>query len=161
MSKKVISYLLKLVAILVFLLLLFVGLYIVPAYMRFFQRYIPTLSPVFSGVWLYINLSFVPVYICLVLAWQVFTTIQQDSTFCMANAKRLKTASWLALVGIGMVVAFYLFMQAYYAWAVSRFFLLTALCILFIGFAAFIVCFALSKLVAQAAELKQEVELTV
>ena len=161
MDKKVIAALLKTVDVLIFAVFLFAGLYIVPTYMRFFQRYVPAITPMFTSVLLYINLAFVPVYICLFLAWRVFTTIGKDNSFSEINARRLQTASWLALVDVGMVVAFYVVIQLWYSWLITRFFLLSTVCILFVGMSASIVCFALSRLIAQAAELKQEVDLTV
>ena len=163
MDKKVISYLLKIVVILVFLVFLFVGFAIVPSYMRFIQRYIPAIGAIFTGVWGYINLSFVPVYICLFLAWQTFTTLGQDNAFCPDNVKRLCRASHLAMVDVAMVLLFFLFLRlnTTLSFLVSPFFLFVTICLILLGLAAALVCFALSKLVAQAAELKQEVDLTV
>ena len=161
MEKKVITVLLKAVVVLIFAVFLFVGTYILPVYMRFFQQYVPEFSSIFVGVLLYINLAFVPVYTCLGLAWRVFSSIGKDDTFSQQNAKRLRTASWLALVDVVMVAAFYLFMQIRYSWLINHFFMLTSVCVFFVGLSASIVCFALSKLVEQAAELKQEVDLTV
>ncbi len=161
MDKKMIAYLLKLVTVLVFIVFLFAGLYLVPVYMRFMQHYVPSIGPVFIGVLVYINLSFVPVYLCLVMAWQVFTTIAKDTAFCLENGTRLLRAAWLALADVVMVVGFYLFMRLGFANLINPFFLFLTLGFIVLGLSAAIVCFALSKLVTQAAELKQEADLTI
>lgn len=161
MDKKVISYLLKTVVVFVFTVFLFAGAYLVPSYMRFIQRYESSIGPIFQMVLLYINLSFVPVYLCLFMAWRVFTTVGKDSAFCRENVKRFQTASWLAIVDVLMVIAFYLFLRLSFDYLVSPFFLLCTLGLILLGLSASIVCFALAKLVSQAAELKQEVDLTV
>ena len=148
--------------IFLFAVFLFAGLYIVPSYMRFIQRYYaPTIGSLFVGVLSYINLSFTPVYICLILAWRVFTTLRDDNAFCAENARRLHFASLLAMIDVGMVILFYLFTQVGFSWLISPLFLFATLCLILLGISAALVCFALSKLVAQAAELKQEVDLTV
>ncbi len=161
MDKRVISYLLKAVVVLLFVVFAFVGLYMVPSYMLFMQRYSPSIGLVFQGVLLYINLSFVPVYICLFLAWRVFTTLGQDNAFCAENVKRFKIASWLAMADVVMVAAFYLFLRIGFSYLASLFFLFLTICLLLVGLSASLACFALSKLVFQATELKQEVDLTV
>lgn len=161
MDKKLISYLLKTVTLFMLAVFLFAGAYLVPSYMRFLERYLPHIGSIFWGVLLYINLSFVPVYLCLFMAWQVFSSIGRDAAFCPENAKRLTTASWLALIDVGMVIAFYLFLRIGYSYLLSPFFLFATLGLILVGFSASLVCFALSKLVAQASALKQEVDLTV
>ncbi len=161
MDKKVISYLLKAVTALLFLVLVFAGAYLVPSYLRFLQRYLPHIGPLLRGVLLYINLSFVPVYLCLFMAWRVFTTVGRDNAFCPENVSRLRTASLLALADVIMVLAFFLFMRLRLSYLLSPFFLFLTLGLGLVGLSASIVCFALAKLVSQAAELKQEVDLTV
>ncbi len=161
MNKQVISSLLKLVALFIGSVFLFAGLYIVPAHFRFLQRFAPEIGPLFLPILAYINLSFVPVYLCLGLAWQVFSTIAQDNSFCEKNAKRLQLACRLALVDVAMLAAFFLFVLLRLPFLADMVFFISSLCIAFVGLSASIVCFALSKLIEQAAELKQEVDLTV
>lgn len=161
MDKKVISSLLKLVAVFIGLVFAFAGLFLVPSYLAFLQRFLPAIGSVSIGAVIYLNLSFVPVYLCLGLAWRLFSTIAQDNAFCHENAARLKTASLLALVDVAAVVLFALFAHLFFPYGLGWVFLITSLCLIFVGFSASIVCFALSKLVAQAAELKAEVDLTV
>ena len=162
MNRKLISYLLKAVVILLLLGLLFSGSVMLPAYLRFFERDAPGLSGILAqALLIYINLSFVPVYICLLMAWRTFTTIESDTAFCFQNAKRLQIASYLALVDTGMVIALCLFLWiSFHNFLLPLFFFLSVV-LLVIGISAAIICFALSKLVQQAAELKQELDLTI
>lgn len=161
MDKKVISYLLKTVVIFLFAVFLFAGFYIVPSYMRFMQRYTPHIGSFFVGVLLYINASFLPVYTCLALAWRVFTTVGEDGAFCPANVRRLKICAWLAMVDVLMIIAFYLFLRIGFAYLLNTIFLFLTICFILLGLSASLVCFALSKLVQQATDLKEEVDLTV
>lgn len=161
MDKKVISYLLKTVVAFIVTVFLFAGVYLVPSYMRFIQQYESSIGSIFQMVLIYINVSFVPVYLCLLMAWRVFTTIGRDNAFCRENVKRFQTASWLAIVDVLMVISFYLLLRLSFDYLVSPFFLLCTLGLILLGLSASIVCFALARLVSQAAELKQEVDLTV
>ena len=161
MTKKTISYLLKTVVIFLLAAFLFAGFFLIPAALRLLQRYEPTLASIATGVAVYINLAFVPVYVCLLLAWKVFSTIGKDDAFCTQNARRLQAASWLAIADTVMLIAFNGYLHATHPQLMGPFFLFLSLCLMLLGMAAAVVCFALSKLVLQAAELKQEVDLTV
>lgn len=161
MNKKLISFLLKLVAIFIGAVFVFAGAYIVPAHMRFLQRFVPAVGPLFVGIVAYINLAFAPVYLCLALAWRVFTTVGKDEAFCAGNVGRFKTAALLALVDVALVVAFAVFIALRLPVLMDTLLLISTLCLVFVGFSAAIVCFAAATLLSQAVELKQELDLTV
>jgi hypothetical protein len=162
MGKKTISYLLKTVTVLLFAVFLFTGLYLVPSYVGFMQRYyVPAIASYSVWILLYINLAFVPVYACLFMAWRVFSTVERDEAFCAENAKRLRISALLSMMDAGMVLGFYLYLQFGFSFLLSDIYLFITLCLILFGVSVALACFALSKLVAQASELKQEMDLTV
>ena len=161
MSKRVISWLLKLVVVFVLLVFAAIGAWLVPSYLAWNLRYAPEIAPVIQQSIIYINLSFVPVYVCLYLAWRVFGTVAQDETFSRKNAGRFQTAMWMALLDVVMIIAFMTWAYVKHMTLVSPAMILCAVCLVLVGLSAAIVCFALSKLVAQAAALKEESEWTI
>lgn len=161
MSKRIISWLLKLVVIFVLMVFVSLGTWLVPSYLHFVLYYAPEIATVVRPSVFYINLSFVPVYVCLYLAWRVFGTIAVDEGFSLPNAKRFLLAMWMALTGVASVVAFMAWATSQNGHLVSPAMGLSAVLIVLVGFSAAIVCLALYKLVGQAATLKEEAEWTI
>lgn len=161
MSRKMISWLLKLVVLFVFAVFVAMGAWLLPNYMAYVRTALKVPQQVATFSTVYINLSFLPVYISLVLAFKVFATIAEDNSFCRANAKRFHLAMVMALTDVAMIVAFMAWAYSLEGHLVSPFMMLSALCLILVGLSAAIVCFALSKLVLQAVLLKEEADLTV
>ena len=159
MSRKTVSILLKALVVCTALGLAFAIAVLLPTYLRHVVEVCPELRACFFWGIVYSCALAVPVCWALVLAWQVFTTIGNDTTFCPENAKRLKTAALLATVDTAAVLASMVFL--FFANALPPFLMLTFGGTAFAGFALAVVCFALGELVAQATRIKQENDLTV
>lgn len=111
--------------------------------------------------WLAVPLwiSVVPVGWFLALVWQMAGEIGRDNSFCMENARRLKTCAALALadtvlyalVGPAMTLAGQLPGRT----------LAVVVLIVAVGLAMAVCCAALSHLTRKAAELKLENDLTI
>jgi hypothetical protein len=108
-----------------------------------------------------INISFIPVYICLLLAWRVAGTVARDAGFTKQNAKRFKIAMWMAITDVGMVFLFMIWACICHEPLISPFMMIFAVCLIFTGLSAAIICYVFSRLVSQAAVLKEESDLTV
>lgn len=159
MSRKTIAILLKALVVCTALGTLFGIGVLLPHYLRHVVEVRPELHAWFGISMAYFCALAVPVGWALALAWQVFTTIGNDTTFCPENAKRLKTASLLAVIDTGVVVL--IAVGLFFAGALPPFLFFTFGMLAFVGFALAIVCFALGVLVGQASSIKQENDLTV
>ena len=101
----------------------------------------------------------VPCFVAMGISWRIAGNIGRDNSFCMENAKLFKLFSILALVdsavfGTGTIV--------YTLMGMNHPGLLLIDClIVFAGLAVFVVTAALSYLVAQAAGLKEDSDLTI
>lgn len=103
--------------------------------------------------------SLIPMVWFLVLVWQMAVEIGRDNSFCMSNAKRLKTCSHLALAdtvlyGVAAIV------MALMESLVPRI-LMWIMVLLAVGVAMAVCCAALSHLTRKAADLKAENDLTI
>lgn len=159
MNRKLISILLKLVVIFAFAGFILVGIGPVRWFAASMVRAEPLLADKEAFAVLYVNIGFIPVYVSLVLAWLVFDTIGSDNGFSYINAKRLDIAAIMAIVDIVLVIIANLL---FHSWHIGG--PLIIMCtagLTFLGLAAAIVCFALARLVSEAARLKQEVDLTI
>lgn len=158
-SRKVLAGALKVVVIFVFAVLIFAGL----GPVRWFAAYIAGIEPRLApfapqAVW-YVNVGFVPVYLALILAWRVFSAIGRDESFSMKNAKRLRGAAVLSLVEAAYLMGGLFWFGSWKA--NSPFSGLCFLGLILLGLSAAVVCYALAQLIRQAAQLKEEADLTV
>lgn len=158
-SRRVLAGLLKAVVVFAFAALLMIGLIPVPRFAHLAARWQPGLAGLVPWAIAYINLGFVPVYAALVLAWQVFNDIGQDESFSQANARRMRRAAGLALAeGVWLILGM-LWLQ--FAQALGGFYLLVFLGLFLLSLSAAVVLYVLGYLIDQAAELKEEAELTI
>ena len=137
-SRKHLACMLKAVTLLTFAGVLFAGLVPIPQLVHYVARFYPDYAGFASAAVWYVNLGFLPFYGALVLAWQVFSAIGRDESFTRANARRVRGASWLSGVTT-----------------------LGLLGLILLGLAAAVLCYALSVLILQAAEMKEEADLTI
>lgn len=158
-SRKNLSWMLKAVTLLAFAGVLFAGLVPVPQFAEHVAHFWPDYEDFATAAVIYVNVGFVPFYGALVLAWQVFSAIGRDESFTRANARRVRVASWLALFEVAYLLGGLIWFgtrQALAAVTVLAFLGLTLL-----GLAAAVLCYALSVLILQAAEMKEEADLTI
>ncbi len=161
MSRKMVSWLLKIAVLFAAAVFVFAGFYVVPRYIYWNLAHAPEVAPVVTPSIVAINLAFMTIYLSLVLAWQVFASIGRDESFSQKNVKRFKVVTVLALIGTLSVVAFMWWALANYRELVFPFMVIFAGVLVFIGLICALVCYALSQLVSQAALLKEEADYTV
>ncbi len=159
MSRKTVSNLLKALVVCTALGVIFAIAVLLPVYLRHVVEVCPELQACFFWSMLFAVVLAVPMGWALTLAWQVFTTIGNDTTFCAENAVRLQTAALLAAIDTALVLAGAVFL--FFANALPPFLCIAFGGLIFLGFALAVVCFALGQLVAQASNIKQENDLTV
>ena len=112
-------------------------------------------SPWLGFLWL----AAIPCYAVLVCGWKIACNIGIDNSFSQANADYLKWISWLmafdsAFFFIGNVVLMFMNMN-------HPGIMLMSLLVVFIGVAITVAAAALSHLVAKAADLQQQSDLTI
>ena len=110
--------------------------------------------------WLiFIWITGIPCYAVLVFAWKVAVNIQNDNSFSMENARLMKWVACMALSDvtfffIGNVIFLFLNMN-------HPSIMIASLLIVFIGVAVAVAAVILSHLIAKAAVLKEQTDLTI
>lgn len=158
-SRAALSRMLKAVTVMAFAGTLFAGLVPVPQFAQHTAQFMPGYANFASAAVVYVNLGFLPFYAALVLAWRVFSAIGRDESFTRANARRVRLAGWLALGETAYLaggLGWFGFHQA-----LSGVMALGFVGLMLLGLAAAVLCYALSVLILQAAEMKEEADLTV
>lgn len=158
-SRKVLARLLKAVVIFIFAALLLIGLGPVPRFARLAAQWQPALEPLVPWGIAYVNLGFCPVYSALLLAWQVFGAIGRDESFSRANARRLRRASHLALWEAAWLLLGIIWLHS--ARALGGFYVWVFVGLMLLALSAAIVLYVLGHLIDQAAQLKEEADLTI
>lgn len=158
-SRKHLACMLKAVTLLTFAGVLFAGLVPIPQLVHYVARFYPDYAGFASAAVWYVNLGFLPFYGALVLAWQVFSAIGRDESFTRANARRVLGASWLALFEVAYLIGGLIWFGT--RRALSGVTTLGLLGLTLLGLAAAVLCYALSVLILQAAEMKEEADLTI
>ncbi len=133
--------------------------YVIPEMGRTFESHYPEFS---NWVLPWVILLYVcaaPCFVAMGLSWRIAGNIGRDRSFCMENAKLFKIFAILALVdsavfGAGSIV--YTFAGMNHPGLV-----LIDLLIVFAGLAIFVITSALSYLVAKAAGLQEDSDLTI
>lgn len=159
MEQKQLSRLLLAVLAGVFCCLVAVYGFAVP----YFGGRLAFLYPEFSGWYfpwlLFLSLTALPCLAILVCGLKIARNIGKDNSFCYQNASLLHS---IALLAAGDVLFFFSGNLILLCWNMSHpAIVLASLLILFVGFAISIVFFVLSRLVKQAARLKEENSLTI
>ena len=114
----------------------------------------------FLWPWLiFIWVTAIPCYIALVFSWKIAANIGQDRSFSMENAKLLK---WISALAVGDAAFFFAGNLVFWLLNMNHpGIALFSLLIVFIGVVVAIASAALSHLVAKAAVLQDESDLTI
>ena len=131
----------------------------VPGYMRHVIHVRPDLS-----VWDYWMRGYgllvaLPVWATMVLLWKVFDTLPDNHAFSMENARRFQWIYQLAGIDLALVVALGTFLVV--SGVTPAFITGSLLITVFVGIVAIIVFYVLAGLVRNAAELKQDSDMTI
>ncbi len=133
--------------------------YLIPELVRVFKNWYPELSYWVVPWLILIYACAVPCFGALVVSWMIAGNIGKDKSFTMDNANLFKIISIMALAtsivfGTGSIV--YTFMGMNHAGL-----LLIQFLIVFVGLAIFVCMAAMSYLVAKAAGLQEDSDLTI
>jgi len=153
------AVLLKTVLAVSALAILLVACWGVPQYMEHVTYVRPSLSPWVIPMIAYGCLIAIPVLLAIGLLWRVFGTIPENGAFSMANARRFRIIAWLAAGDLALVLALAAFLLI--SGVIPAFILLCLIAAVYIGAVAVIVFLVLGALVRNAAQLKQDSELTI
>ena len=104
-------------------------------------------------------LTLIPVIWCLILAWRIAGEIGRDNSFCAENALRLRTVSRLAIADTLAYLLGAVSLTALGALQLPG--LLVFLAVMILGSALAVGMAALSHLIAKAADLKADSDLTI
>lgn len=101
----------------------------------------------------------IPCFVAMGISWKIAENIQHDKSFCMENARLFQIFSHLA---IGDTVVFSIGSIVYFFCGMNHpGMVIVELLIVFAGMAVFVITAALSYLVAQAANLQEDSDLTI
>lgn len=131
----------------------------VPAYMQHVIHVRPDLAGWDYWMRAYGFLIAAPVWVTMVLLWQIFDTIPKNNSFTADNAKRFQLISWMAEGDLCVVGAFALFLVL--AGVTPPFLVVCFSGTLFAGIIAAVVFHVLGGLVRNAAEIKQDNDMTI
>ncbi len=159
MKPNTASVLLKAVLIISTIAILSIVFWGVPQYMQHVVYVRPSLSVWIWPMQLYAGLLTVPVLLAITLLWRVFTTVATGEAFSMLNAIRFERIKWLAAGDLLLVLILAAFLIL--SGVIPAFILLCLLAAIYIGVVAVIVFHVLGALVRNAAQIKQENELTI
>lgn len=103
----------------------------------------------------------VPVFLAAVPAFRIFDTLREKGkAFCMENSRRFRAIAWCSWASAFIFVAGLVIMGSFGVGSGPLWFALAPL--LLLGLSAFgFACLAMSRLVQETAEMKEENELTV
>lgn len=159
MKQRELSIWLRAVVMLGAACVLVLALWVVPDIGRDFGLGAPELAHLYWPCLIAVWLSAVPVFIFMALVWQMAVEIGRDNSFCLANARRLRSCSFLAALDTLLYVAGALVLSLLNALHVGALLLIALLAA--VGAAVAVCCAALSHLTRKAAEMKSENDLTV
>lgn len=134
-------------------------IYAIPFVMEAFKTEYPEFTNWVIPWKVLIYICAVPCFIAMGVSWKIATNIQKDRSFCMENALLFKTFSYLAL---GDSVFFMCGSVFFFIKGMNHpGLMIIELLVVFAGLAVFVCTAALSYLVAQAADLKEDADLTI
>ena len=132
---------------------------VVPDFMTLFPSYYPEFSNWIIPWMVLIYICAVPCFGAMGISWKIASNIRKDRSFCYENARLFRIFSYLALgdsivLGLGSV--------AYWLCGLNHPGLLVIeFLVVFVGLAIYACTSALSYLVAQAAALQEDSDLTI
>jgi len=129
----------------------------------FYMQHVIDVRPDLAGwdYWMraYALLVAVPVWVTIVLLWKVFGTIPKSDAFSQENARRFQWIAWLAEGDLCLVGGFALFLLI--SGVTPPFLVMCFGGAIFAGIVAAMVFHVLAGLVRNAAELKQDSDMTI
>jgi len=158
MKQKELSGWLKVLIIVAYVCCAAAAIWLVPELGRTAVAYELAETWLFWPCLIFFWLTLVPVLWCLVLAWRIAAEIGKDNSFCMENALRLRTVSRLALVD---TIAYLIAAIVLTPFGLNLPGLMLFLAIMILGSALSVGMAALSHLIAKAADLKTDSDLTI
>ncbi len=159
MKQKDMSVWLHVIVILVGAVVLFLAIAVVPGFGKEVVRKNPMMEPYYLPCLVFCWVSVLPVFAALALSWQIFTELGRDNSFCIANARRLRAISFLALADTVLYVIATAVLSSLAVLRLASFAALT--CVVFLGLAITVITAALSYLTRKAADMKTENDLTI
>ncbi len=133
--------------------------YLIPELARVFQRWYPELTYWVLPWLILIYVCAVPCFAAMIVAWKIADNVGKDRSFTMDNSRLFKIFSILALADsavFGATCLIYWFLGMNHPGLV-----LLQFFIVFAGLAIFVCMAALSYLVAKAASLQEDSDLTI
>ncbi len=159
MKQKELSVWLRVVVVLIGVAVLFLAAVFLPALGREAADMNPEYAFLFWPCLLFLWATMLPVLASLALAWLIFAEIGRDNSFCMANARRLRAISILALVDTLLYIVWMVGLGLLGVLHPSV--LIGSVCIVFMGVGFTVGAAALSHLAQKAAALKDENDLVI
>lgn len=153
------TLLLRTVLIVSAVIILLVVFYGVPMFMSHVTDVRPALSPWVFPMEACAGVIAAPILAVIVILWRMFDTLTRDCAFTMENVRRYRLMAWLALADLMMLVALAVFLIL--SDAFPGFIACCLLGAAYIDTVGTIVFFVLGGLVQNAAELKQDQDLTI
>ena len=159
MRQKELSIWLKAVVTIVFVCCAATAVFIMPAIGRAAAAREHAQAWLYRPCLIFFWISLVPVVWALMLAWGIAVDIGRDNSFCMRNALRLRTVSRLAAADTLLYLAAAITLGVLGALEVPG--LLVFLAVMISGAAIAVIMAALSHLIAKAAVIKADNDLTI
>ena len=153
------SVLLKIVLVISTIAVAFVVFWCVPVYMRHVIDVRPDLAGWDYWMRAYALLVGLPVWAAIAILWRIFDTIPKNDAFSAENARRFQWITRLAEGDLCIVGAFAAFLVI--SGVTPPFLIMTFGGAIFAGIAAAIVFHVLGGLVRNAAEFKQDSDMTI
>ena len=159
MKQKELSVWLRVTVVLIGAAVLFLGSVFLPRLGYEAAEMNPDTASLFWPCLLFLWATLLPVLAALVLAWLIFAEIGRDNSFCMANARRLRAISILALIDTLLYVVWIVMLGLLRVLHPGV--LIGSVCIVFMGVGFTVGAAALSHLAQKAAALKDENDLVI
>lgn len=159
MKQRELSIWLRAIAAGVAVAVIALGFGLLPNIGETFMTNYPESAYLYTPILVFVWTTVLPVIIALILAWQIFSEIGKDNSFCEANSKRLKYISIMAVIDTTLYFAAAIIMAILGELRPGM--LVTAICVVFMGLCMTVASAALSHLTKKAASLKRENDLTI
>ena len=159
MKQRELSRWLKAITIILAVCTILACVYIVPSQGKLAAARVPEYAKIYLPALIFVEVTFIPVFVSLILVWQIFSDIGRDNSFSRKNAARLRVISRLALFDtlLYLLVAVLIIIVN----ALTPGIILLLLAVLFIGTCSTVASAAFSHLTYKAAALKDESDLTI
>lgn len=159
MKQKELSIWLRVTCLLVGLLVLIVCVLVWSSFAKEIAQNNPNMSYMYAPCRVYSVLASVPIFISLAFAWQIFTEIGKDNSFCVENAKRLKNIGQMFLFEGIYIIAGAVVLVVMDLGYPGIIFPMLFFALLSLG--ATVICSALSHLTYKAFQMKCDNDLTI